>query len=240
MKKSTSWGEAAVVGDYQKNLILPNILRLMEIRKGEAVLDLGCGSGFFAREFFKKGAEIIGADISKQLIEAAKKESPSGINYYVASADKLSFLKNQSINKISVILTIQNVDSVHKVFAECRRVLKPDGKIFIVMNHPAFRIPKASDWGWDPEKKIQYRRIDGYMAESKERIVMHPGGDSSEYTISFHRPLQFYFKLLGNNGFCVSRLEEWVSHRKSDPGPRAKAEDTARKEIPLFLFLEAR
>jgi hypothetical protein len=34
-------------------------------------------------------------------------------------------------------------------------------------------------------------------------------------------------------------MEEWESHKKSQPGPRAKAEDQARKEIPLFLYLEA-
>jgi hypothetical protein len=45
--------------------------------------------------------------------------------------------------------------------------------------------------------------------------------------------------LLGKNGFAVSRLEEWNSNRKSQPGPRSKAEDKARKEIPLFMFMEA-
>jgi hypothetical protein len=38
----------------------------------------------------------------------------------------------------------------------------------------------------------------------------------------------------------VTMLEEWNSHRKSEPGPRAKAEDLARKEIPLFLCLVAK
>lgn len=239
MVKSTSWGEAVVIGDYQKNLILPNLIRLLDIKKGEVVLELGCGSGFFAREFAKKGAEIIGVDISEELITAAKKSASGKERYIVGSADNLSFIKDKSVDKITLILAIQNIDNVHKVFAECRRILKPNGKLFIVMNHPAFRIPKTSEWGWDSEKEIQYRRVDVYMTETSGKIAMHPGDRPSEYTITFHRPLQFYFKLLGNSGFCVSRLEEWISNRKSESGPRAKAEDTARKEIPLFLFLEA-
>src|SRR3989338_5033545 len=112
MKKSTSWGEAAIVGDYQKNLILPNLLRLMEIKparnashsdaggKGEVVLDLGCGPGFFAREFRNQGAKVIGVDISKKLIESAKKESPSDISYYASSAENLSSIKDKSVDKI--------------------------------------------------------------------------------------------------------------------------------------------
>lgn len=257
MKKSTSW-EEAVVGDYQKNLILPNLLRLMEINKGEIILDLGCGLGFFTREFAKKGAEVIGVDISQKLIEQASSlgKDKEKIKYYVASADNLPFVKNQSVDKATLILSIQNMENPDGVLKECARILKPNGKLFMVINHPAFRIPKTSEWGWDPERKIQYRRIDSYLSEAKEKIVMHPStlrlaspklqrgeqahGKPEDYTITFHRPLQLYFKSLNKNGFYVSRLEEWISHRKSEPGPRAKAEDIARKEIPLFLFMEAR
>lgn len=76
------------------------------------------------------------------------------------------------------------------------------------------------------------------MSETRVKIRMHPGIDPEAYTISFHRPLQYYFKLLAKYGFYVSRLEEWISHKRSQPGPRAEAENTARKEIPLFLFIE--
>ena len=68
---------------------------------------------------------------------------------------------------------------------------------------------------------------------------MHPGDKPDEMTISFHRPLQFYFKQLGKAGFGVTNMEEWSSNRLSQPGPRAEAENRARKEIPLFMCLEA-
>lgn len=68
---------------------------------------------------------------------------------------------------------------------------------------------------------------------------MHPGKTNSPQTISYHRPLQYYFKLFQKSGFAVQRLEEWISHRVSDSGPRAKAENDARKEFPLFLYLGA-
>ena len=57
--------------------------------------------------------------------------------------------------------------------------------------------------------------------------------------MSFHRPLQYYFKMLAKEGFVVRRLEEWISHKESMAGPKKIAEDNARKEIPLFMMIEA-
>lgn len=244
--KTTSWGgvahwyDALLAGDdtYQARVILPNILRAMSIKKGEKVLDLACGQGFFTRAFFHEGANATGVDIGKQLILIAKKESPKDIQYFAQSAEDLSPFENNSFEKIAIVLAIQNIEAPHKVFKECARVLVPGGKLYIVLNHPAFRIPKASAWGYDEATKSQYRRIDSYMSESKVEIEMNPSKKDGPTTVSFHRPLQYYFKTLANSGFVVSRLEEWLSHRESEKGPRKGAEDKARKEIPMFLFLE--
>ncbi len=244
MKNDTSWGVETVIGHYQKNLILPNMLRLMGIKKGELILDLGSGPGFFANEFAKKGAKVIGVELSETLAEEAKKKYPA-LEFHKGSAENLSFLKTATVDRVAAILALQNMDNPHKILGECSRVLKPSGQLYIVMTHPAFRVLKKSEWGWDEKNKIQYRRIDGYLSESKEKIAMHPSTSSGQvpspgdYTISFHRPLQTYFKLLKNSGFVVSGLEEWESDKVSEPGPRSKAEDIARKEIPLFLFIEA-
>jgi len=248
-KTDTSWGNVAEWYDemlnwenntYQKNVILPNIIRLMDIKEKEYILDLACGSGFFAREFFKNKASVTGVDISPELIEIARKNSSKEIEYFVSPADRLASIADKSIDKIAIILAIQNIENISGVFSECHRVLKDGGKLFLVMNHPAFRIPKQSSWGFDEKNKIQYRRMDEYMSESKSKIEMYPGKDDGESTVSFHRPLQVYFKMLKKNSFCVSVLEEWISDKKSQSGPRAVSEDKARKEFPFFLFIEAK
>ena len=80
------------------------------------------------------------------------------------------------------------------------------------------------------------------MSDIKERIEMNPGAvqeHEKRFTISFHRPLQTYFKGLNKAGFLVGRFEEWISHKKSNPGPRSGEEDRIRKEIPIFAIIEA-
>jgi hypothetical protein len=59
-------------------------------------------------------------------------------------------------------------------------------------------------------------------------------------TVSFHRSLQYYVKLFSKSGFAITRLEEWISHKQSQMGPRQKAEDVARKEIPMFMCVEVK
>ncbi len=224
---------------YHEKVILPNLLRLVEPGKNETILDLACGQGYFTRAFAAKGAKLIGLDISKELIALAEQES-TGITYHVGSAEKLDMLPDASVDKVVIVLAIQNIAHVARVFNEAERVLKQGGVFHIVMNHPAFRIPKQSSWEYDEQKKVQVRRIDQYISESATAIDMHPGMKDSPQTISFHRPLQYYFKAFMKAGFVVDRLEEWISHKESDSGPRAQAENKARKEIPLFLYLRAK
>jgi ubiquinone/menaquinone biosynthesis C-methylase UbiE len=244
----TSWGGVADWYDshletekdsYQEKVIAPNLIRLLDIKKGMRVLDLACGQGFFSRKFAAKGARVVGADISPELVAQAKKRSPE-IAYHATPAHKLGFAQGQSFDAVTIVLAIQNIENMTEVFAEANRVLVPGGRLLLVVNHPAFRVMKRSSWGYDEHETRQYRRIDGYLSPSTSSILMHPGQLKSEATISYHRSLQDFFKALSRSGFTVARLEEWISHKKSQNGPRQAAEDTARKEIPLFMMLEAR
>ncbi len=222
-------------------MIWPNLKRLLALKPGEVVLDLACGNGYFSRLLVGEKAKVTGVDVSAELIKLARQKGPTAINYSVMSADHLDMLADGIYDKVICVLALQNIEKVKKTFAEVRRVLKTDGYFYLVLNHPAFRIPKQSSWGWDEKNKIQYRRLDQYLSESKTEIEMNPGARGEKITTtSFHCPLQYYFKLLANAGFAVARLEEWVSHKTSQTGPRSRAESRARKEFPLFLFLEAR
>jgi ubiquinone/menaquinone biosynthesis C-methylase UbiE len=242
---TTSWGGVAEwyndylgKGDtYQSEVIKPHLLRIVNPKKGDSILDLACGQGYFSHAFAQKGAQVVGCDIAPELIAIAKKNVPEA-RFVTTPATDLLFANDRSFDSAICVLAIQNIEDMHQVFAEVARVLRSDGRFIVVINHPAFRVIKRSQWGWDESAQVQYRRVDGYLSAAKIHVSMHPGEKPSEQTISYHRSLQDFFKAFAKAGFVVSRLEEWESHKVSGKGPRQKAEDIARKEIPLFMMIE--
>jgi ubiquinone/menaquinone biosynthesis C-methylase UbiE len=249
-KKSTSWGKVAGwynrlleegQDSYQEKLIKPNLIRILSPKPGEEILDVGCGQGFFARELGKCGAKVVGIDIAGELVKLAKQQSGKNETYLVLSAEKMTSLISNRFNAAVCVLALQNIKNLQAAISEISRVLKPGGRCVLILNHPAFRIPGASSWAYDEKANIQYRNINKYLSEISQEVDMTQGvtdPNKKKFTMSFHRPLQVYFKAFAKAGFCVVRLEEWVSHKVSDAGPRKLAEDVARKEIPLFMCLE--
>jgi len=249
-----AWYDEMLKGEdtYQSKVVLPNLLRILPPTPGKKILDIACGQGFFSKVYAAGGASVLGVDISKELIKRAKlsvdnlgaqsriRESEN-LKFEVGNANKLS-VHDKSFDGAILVLALQNIKDMGGVIKEAYRVLVQGGKLVIVLNHPAFRVLKASAWDFDEEKKIQYRRIDKYGIPFEVEVDMTPGARGEEdkvHTMSFHRPIQDYFKALVNAGFCVTGLEEWISHKQSEPGPRALAEDTARKEFPMFMTIVA-
>lgn len=244
-KKDTSWGGVAawyeehLKGDdtYHAKVIAPNLMRILNPKQGMKVLDIGCGEGYFTRLIDASGAYVEGADIAKELIAKAKATSPD-ITYHAASAEHMSTIQDTYFDAITCVLALQNMEKLDVVIKECARIVKPRGRALFVLNHPSFRIPKQTEWGWDDAKKLQYRRVDGYLSQSRASIDMTPGKRTNDSTWSFHRSLQDYTKAFAGAGLAITRLEEWISHKKSEKGPRGPAEDVARKEFPLFMCIE--
>lgn len=167
----------------------------------------------------------------------------------VLSLENLTTEQYQKFDIVTCVLAIQNIENVKKVLENIRLISHEGTKIYFIINHPSFRIPKASSWGYDQigegnkNRSIQYRRIDKYMSEDKIKIDMNPNvkadksGSNKSFVYSYHRPIQYFFKLFSNSNMCVSRLEEWISNRESI-GKHADRENIARKEIPMFMCLE--
>jgi SAM-dependent methyltransferase len=242
----TGWGNVATWYDghlkddntYHAKVIVPNITRLVALKSTESLLELGCGQGFVLEKFLPFSVKLTGVDIGAELIDIAKRNNPK-ISYLAASADDKTILTGKRFDAIMIVLALQNMKNLQAVAENVDRLLEKNGRIYLVLNHPAFRIPQHSDWLFDEKKGVQARRVDRYMSEIEIAIDMTPGKKTDkEMTKSFHRPMQVYSKVFAKHGFAITKIEEWISHKESQKGPRAEAENAARKEFPMFMCLE--
>jgi ubiquinone/menaquinone biosynthesis C-methylase UbiE len=220
---------------YHQAVVLPNVLRLLG--KYHSILDLGCGQGVLARHI-PETIEYVGVDLSKALIASAKKMTKKA-QFFVADATCELPIQKKDFDRCTFILSLQNMERGQRAIQTAARHVKKGGKLLIVLNHPAFRIPRQSSWGIDEQMKLQYRKVNCYMTPQEIPIQTNPGkGDHSETTFSYHHPLSTYCSWLHEEKFLVESIEEWCSDKKSE-GARAKMEDRARREIPLFLAISA-
>lgn len=248
-RESTLWDQAArwydaLVGthgsDFQKSIIMPGAFQLLNLKKGVRVLDLACGQGVFSRYLLSRGMQVEGLDSSEELIRFARSRSKPSIQFHLADASDAGAMEESRFDAAVCLLAIQNIAEIAPVFQSVTRWLKPGGCFVMVVTHPCFRIPRQTHWGWDEEKKIEYRRVDRYASDLTIPIMTPSAAGSEGFTLTYHRSLQNYFEALAGAGLWVDRMEEWASKKESSPGKRAKAENRARKEIPLFLALRAR
>jgi len=89
------------------------IIEMGKVKSG-SVLDLGCGTGVKSIYLAKKGFKVTGVDISKTAIKLAKENARKAkikVNFIVADATDLSFLKNK---KFDFILDWANLHGIPK------------------------------------------------------------------------------------------------------------------------------
>lgn len=111
------------------------VVRLAEVRDGDAVLDIACGTGDLARLFARSGADrVVGGDFCPEMLDIARaKPTHRGraVEYLHADALALPFADG-SFDIVSIAFGLRNVADPARAVSEFRRVLKPGGRLLIL------------------------------------------------------------------------------------------------------------
>lgn len=102
--------------------------------KDSLICDAGCGpSAHIGRYLFDKGINVIGVDISEKCVELARLNNPE-MKFECADISNMSFDDNSFDGLISYY-SIINTPKIYmdKIFAEFRRVLKPNGYLLVAV-----------------------------------------------------------------------------------------------------------
>jgi SAM-dependent methyltransferase len=105
--------------------------------KGSAALDFGCGTGRSTRFLVALGFEVVGVDISAEMVAKAREIDPQG-DYRLIPGDDMTAFPRQSFSLVQSAFTFDNIPGITKVrlFRDLRALLKPDGILVNIVSAP--------------------------------------------------------------------------------------------------------
>ena len=127
------------------------------MKKGDRVLDVGCGTGDQVFYYGKRGIEATGIDLNPKMIKVAeerkRRENLSNSSFLIADAQKLPFGDN-SFDFVSISLVLHEIEEGlrDKIISEMKRVLKKDGFLIFI----DFKTPPPSNLSSFFVKTIEY------------------------------------------------------------------------------------
>jgi 23S rRNA (guanine745-N1)-methyltransferase len=173
--------------------LLDGIAEMLAAGPGDAVLDAGCGDGFYLGTLARQtGFDAHGVDISTRAVDlAARRYPPSDgkLEWIVANADR--FLP-YSGGSFSVVLSITG----RMTGGEFRRVLRDDGRLLVALHAPADLIQLPSREG-EPGRDRVARTIETFAKDFKlagqSRVKTTAELDASavhDVLLSIYRPMR--------------------------------------------------
>jgi demethylmenaquinone methyltransferase/2-methoxy-6-polyprenyl-1,4-benzoquinol methylase len=114
-------------------------VRELHLPPGSLVFDLACGTGDLSRELERAAYRAVGFDFSLAMLRAAKTSAP------LAQADILRLpVGDASADGAACGFALRNVVSLHELFAELGRVVRPGGAVALLdASRPDNRILRA-------------------------------------------------------------------------------------------------
>lgn len=223
---------------YRLHVHGPGLLDAVGDVRGRRVLDAGCGEGYFSRELARRGASVVGIDITPALVAAARAEEqrePLGIRYEQISAVSMSGLADASFDAVTSCMAVQDMSDPLGCLTSAHRVLKRGGRMVFSVPHPCTDTPHR-EWQRDAHGAKLALSIDRYFdTGAAECDWSVPRLAYRWKTPCWRRTLSEWSSMLVEAGFLIRRLHE----------PKPTAEQVTRhpslddcSRLPYFLIFD--
>jgi len=123
-RRPRDWAELA---EPSNHALFARVLDELAVGSGTRMLDVACGSGYAAGMAAERGAEVIGIDITPELLAIARERLP-GAEFHDSGMDVLPFAA-ESFDAVTAFSALQFAEDPAAAVAEAYRVLRPGGVI---------------------------------------------------------------------------------------------------------------
>src|SRR5687768_17246015 len=122
---------------YHKAWHIDHLVPFSELA-GRDVLEVGCGLGCDATRFAAAGARYTGTDLTSAAVEGTRQHFEA-LNlpgrFMVQNAENMSDLPDGSFDFVYSHGVLHHTPNLRKALAEVHRVLRPGGKVLIMLYH---------------------------------------------------------------------------------------------------------
>ena len=102
--------------------------------KNQQVLDVGCGGGILADSMARKGANVLGIDLSTKALRVAQlhamEAQTEGVKYREVSIEALAAEQPGSFDVVTCMEMLEHVPDPDSVVRACGQLVKPGGWVF--------------------------------------------------------------------------------------------------------------
>lgn len=171
--------------------IARQVIDAMEVRPGQQLLDVGCGSGWATRILGKKapGAQAVGVDLSPAMVALADEVSDwtSRARFECMAVERLDFPDGR-FDHVFCVGALEHVADPEVALASIARVTRPGGRLELLVRRFA-ESPATEPWEatmsvpmqWLPEADwVDAVRAAGFAAEGARRLVDRRGPAGGE------------------------------------------------------------
>lgn len=222
---------------FQKRDILihhlaESIKKILQDNKFKSALDVGCGGGQLTNFLKKNGFDSYGCDNSKEALKIARKTNGNRA-ILNSPATKLPF-SNNSFDFVSAISLIEHLNQKEALqfLLEAKRILKPNGKIFLVTPnfHTPLRVFSGKNWfAYKDPTHIAF-----YTPKTLSSLLVKSGFSNPKttfyvpYSNKIDREFPNFFQILPTNlkrlllylmfksPLSIIRDSFWISAEKND------------------------
>ncbi len=139
----------------EKKILLKEVEYIFnEIRDFNLVLDVGCGIGEF--EKYLLSFDIMGLDVSEDMIRVARKRSNA---VFIIGDAKNLMIREDKIDVVFSVATIEFLEDYLSVIKEIYRVLRKNGKMLVMILNP--RSEYFNEEIRDPDDYFRRIKING-------------------------------------------------------------------------------
>jgi SAM-dependent methyltransferase len=243
--ESKRWGVGPVRPRpwYMNGLKLRYLLD--DLSASGSVLDVGCGGGSVAKAVKRErpALDVHGCDLSASAIAAACSSDPQGVDFRVATAERLPY-HDATMDFVWIFDVLEHVEDPEQVLREVARVLKPGGGFHIVLPLEAQprTLYKLIGCGSRWTAKVRHGgHIQIFSADTFGELATSCGFRVKRTRWSYHALLQVldvaYFSWLDRRGPVSGSVEDMSSHRRGPSGAIMRA---ATKTVAAAAWTEAR